>query len=52
MHVWNPSGTLIGKIYLGTGVANFQFAGKNGMVMCSETQLYYATLNVSGTPLV
>ena len=52
VHVWNPAGTLIGKIYLGTGVANFQFAGPNGLVMCAETQLYYATLNVSGPPLV
>ncbi|KAF5258766.1 hypothetical protein FOXYS1_10655 [Fusarium oxysporum] len=27
VHVWNPSGKLIGKIYTGTVAANFQFAG-------------------------
>ena len=48
MQVWNPSGTLIGKIFLGTGVANFQFAGKGRMVICAETELYYVTLAAEG----
>ncbi|EPE10888.1 evolved d-pantonohydrolase [Ophiostoma piceae UAMH 11346] len=48
VHVWNPSGTLIGKIFLGTGAANFQFAGKGRMVICAETELYYVTLAAEG----
>lgn len=51
VHVWNPSGTLIGKIYLGTGAANFQFAGDGRMVIMAETKLYYATLAASGTAI-
>ena len=48
VQVFNPSGTLIGKIYLGRGVANFQFAGKGRMVILSETELWYATLAAEG----
>lgn len=48
MQVWNPSGTLIGKIYLGGTSANFQFAGDGRMVICAETKLFYATFNASG----
>ena len=49
MQVWNPSGTLIGKIWVGHTVANFQFAGKGRMVLCAETELYYATLAAEGS---
>jgi gluconolactonase len=48
---WNPSGKLLGKIYLGEVAANFQFAGKGRMVICAETKLYYATLAASGAPI-
>ncbi|OKO97311.1 Gluconolactonase [Penicillium subrubescens] len=48
VHVWNPSGKLIGKIYLGTTSANFNFAGKGRMVICAETELYYVTLAADG----
>ncbi|KAJ5131135.1 SMP-30/Gluconolaconase/LRE-like region [Penicillium bovifimosum] len=48
VHVWNPSGKLIGKIHLGTGTANFNFAGKGRMVICAETELFYATLAAAG----
>ena len=48
MHVWNPSGVLLGKIYLGVGSANFAFAGEGRMVICAETELYYASLNATG----
>ncbi|TYJ56017.1 hypothetical protein B9479_003259 [Cryptococcus floricola] len=44
IHVFNPSGLLIGKIYLGETSANFAFAGDGKMVIGAETQLYYATL--------
>jgi len=48
VHVWNPSGTLLGKIFLGITSANFNFAGKGRMVIAAETQLYYATLAAEG----
>ncbi|KAK4177321.1 hypothetical protein QBC36DRAFT_386821 [Triangularia setosa] len=41
VQVYNPSGKLIGKIFLGKGVANFQFAGKGRMVLLAETELYF-----------
>ncbi|KAH9884696.1 D-lactonohydrolase [Xylariomycetidae sp. FL2044] len=46
--VWNPSGKLLGKIYLGEVSANFNFAGDGGMVICAETNLYYATIAATG----
>lgn len=48
VHVWNPEGTLIGKIFLGTTSANFRFAGKGRMVIAAETELWFATLAVGG----
>ena len=48
VHVWNPSGTLIGKIYTGTVAANFQFAGKGRMVITGQTKLFYVTLAANG----
>ncbi|ORY62688.1 lactonohydrolase [Pseudomassariella vexata] len=51
VHVWNPSGKLLGKIYTGTTTANFNFAGDGRMVVCGETQLLYVTLAASGAPI-
>lgn len=51
VHVWNPSGKLIGKIYTGTTAANFQFAGNGRMIITGETKLFYATLAASGVKL-
>jgi hypothetical protein len=51
VHVWNPAGQLIGKIYLGTASANFQFAGQGRMVICAETELYYVTLGAKGAEI-
>ncbi|KAK3311566.1 uncharacterized protein B0T15DRAFT_521869 [Chaetomium strumarium] len=48
VQVYNPSGKLLGKIYLGGTSANFQFAGKGRMVILAETKLYYATLAAEG----
>lgn len=44
VHVYSTSGTLIGKIFLGETSANFNFAGDGGMVICAETNLYYAKI--------
>jgi gluconolactonase len=51
VHVWNPSGVLLGKIWTGRTVANFQFAGDGRMVIGGETQLYYARVAANGTKL-
>ncbi|KAK1969555.1 D-lactonohydrolase [Colletotrichum sublineola] len=51
VHVWNPSGKLIGKIYTGAVAANFQFAGEGRMVITGQTKLFYATLAASGVAL-
>lgn len=48
VHVYSPSGKLLGKIYYGGVSANFAFAGKGRMVILAETQLYYATLAAEG----
>ncbi|KAI0506466.1 D-lactonohydrolase [Xylaria bambusicola] len=51
VHVYNTAGTLIGKIFLGQTSANFNFAGDDGMVICAETELFYAKMAVtSGAP--
>lgn len=51
MHVWNPSGKLLGKIFTNGLSANFQFAGDGRMIICAETRLYYATLAAKGAPI-
>ncbi|KAI8153401.1 Gluconolactonase [Colletotrichum sp. SAR 10_70] len=51
VHVWNPSGKLIGKIYTGTTAANFQFAGNGRMIITGQTKLFYVTLAASGVEL-
>jgi gluconolactonase len=48
VYVWNPRGKLIGKIYIGRAVPNFNFAGEGRMVILSDTRLYYATLAATG----
>jgi gluconolactonase len=44
VQVWNPSGTLVGKIYTGITASNFQFTGDGRLVIMGETKLFYATL--------
>ena len=48
VQVWNESGVLLGKIFLGTTSANFQFAGNGQMIICAETELYYVTFAANG----
>lgn len=47
VHVWNPQGTLIGKIVVGGCVANFCFA-KGGIWMFGEKELYFCELEAKG----
>ncbi|KIK55506.1 hypothetical protein GYMLUDRAFT_248557 [Collybiopsis luxurians FD-317 M1] len=50
--VWNPSGTLIGKFFIGTTSANFAFAGKGRLVILAETQVYLARIAAGGMSLM
>ncbi|KAI1872932.1 uncharacterized protein JN550_003806 [Neoarthrinium moseri] len=52
IQVWNQSGKLIGKIYLGETSANFRFAGHGRMVIAAEQDLYYVTLAASGADYI
>ncbi|WXC60180.1 hypothetical protein SNK03_006041 [Fusarium graminearum] len=51
VHVWNPSGKLIGKIYTGMNAANFQLAGNGRIIIMGRTRLFYATIAASEAPL-
>ncbi len=46
--VFNSSGRLIGKIYVGGVSANFQFAGQGRIVILVDTELYFVTLAAEG----
>ena len=40
VHVWDPSGTLIGKFFLGTSSANMAFVGEGKLAILAETAIY------------
>jgi gluconolactonase len=44
VEVWNPAGTLIGKILVEGGVANFSFGQNGAIYMCNETRLWKAQI--------
>jgi gluconolactonase len=44
VNVWNSGGTLIGKILVKGGVANFSFGEKGVLYMCNEQRLWKARL--------
>ena len=48
VHIWDPSGTLLGKIYVGSTVANFNFT-KEGIWMMAEEKLFFCELAAKGT---
>jgi gluconolactonase len=41
VQIWDPTGTLIGKIFLGTTSANMAFTGEGTMVVLAERELYF-----------
>ncbi|KAM3457824.1 hypothetical protein MY3296_000897 [Beauveria thailandica] len=51
VHVWNPSGKLLGKIFTDGGAANFQFVGDGKMIICAETRLYMALIAAKAAPI-
>ena len=48
VHCWDANGTLIGKIYTGGVVANFNFT-KEGIWMMAEEKLFFCELHATGT---
>ncbi|OTB08250.1 hypothetical protein M426DRAFT_30020, partial [Hypoxylon sp. CI-4A] len=48
VNVWNQSGNLIGKIFLGKTAVNFNFAGDGRLLIGTGTELYYAGVAASG----
>ncbi|KAK0455408.1 calcium-dependent phosphotriesterase [Desarmillaria tabescens] len=51
VHVWNNKGTLIGKIYLGTGSANLVFAGPGRLLVLSDTKISLVRIAAEGMSL-
>jgi gluconolactonase len=47
VHVWGPDGLLLGKIYIGSQVANFNFV-KGGMWMMAEQKLFFCKMQAEG----
>jgi gluconolactonase len=52
VHVFDPDGTLLGKLRLPEEVANLVFGGprRNHLFMTATTSLYAILLNVAGAP--
>ncbi|KAI0037153.1 hypothetical protein K488DRAFT_75487 [Vararia minispora EC-137] len=51
VQVWNSSGTLIGKFFVGTTSANMAFAGPGRLVILAETAVYIAEIAAQGPDL-
>lgn len=47
VHVWNSGGTLIGKILVKGGIANFSFGEKGAIYLCNEQTVWKAQLDSS-----
>jgi len=52
VQVWNPQGTLLGKIFLGTTSANMAFAGQGRLVIMAETKIFFAEIAATGNNLI
>ncbi|EJD51262.1 calcium-dependent phosphotriesterase [Auricularia subglabra TFB-10046 SS5] len=51
VHVFNPRGVLLGKIFIGSTSANIAFAGTGRLVVLAETKIYLVRLAVEGMDL-
>ncbi|KAJ6624838.1 D-lactonohydrolase-like protein [Mycena sp. CBHHK59/15] len=49
--VFDPNGTLLGKVSLGVGSANMVFAGKGRLIIMADTKIYLATIAAEGVNL-
>ena len=44
VQVWSPTGTLLGKFFIGTTSANMVFAGDGRLVIMAETKIFVAKI--------
>ncbi|KAG7091326.1 hypothetical protein E1B28_010370 [Marasmius oreades] len=51
VQVWNPSGDLLGKFFIGTTSANMVFAGDGRLVILADTKIFLAKIAAKGFPL-
>ncbi|KAF7356975.1 SGL domain-containing protein [Mycena venus] len=49
--VFNPQGTLLGKVFLGVGSANMIFAGAKRLVIMADTRIFLAEIAAEGANL-
>jgi gluconolactonase len=49
--VWNPTGTLLGKIFLGDSSSNMIFAEAGELVVLSDSNLFFAKIKAEGQDL-
>lgn len=49
--VWDTTGTLLGKFFIGTVTSNLIFAGKGRLVILAETAIYLAEIQAGGFSL-
>jgi gluconolactonase len=49
--VFNPNGTLLGKVFLGIGSSNMIFAGAKRLVIMSDTRIFLAEIAATGANL-
>ncbi|KAJ7132240.1 hypothetical protein C8R44DRAFT_871222 [Mycena epipterygia] len=49
--VFDPNGTLLGKVFLGVGSANMVFAGAGRLVIMADTKIYLAEIAAEGVDL-
>jgi len=51
VQIWDPTGNLIGKIFLGTTSANMAFTGNGTMIVMAETKVFFVNFNAEGQDL-
>lgn len=49
--MFDPNGTLLGKVFLGVGSANMVFAGAGRLVVMADTKIYLAEIAAEGVDL-
>ena len=50
-HVWSPTGTLLGKFFIGSVSGNMVFAGDGRLVIMAETSIYVAMIAAKANKL-
>ncbi|TFK35654.1 hypothetical protein BDQ12DRAFT_714524 [Crucibulum laeve] len=52
VQVWNDEGTLLGKFFIGSSIANMIFAGDGNLVILANNRLFLAKISAKGLPPV